>query len=53
MIGADGRGFIIDLDYAIDLGSDQTSATECDQKKRRTASQNWGFTFHDYRDSKT
>ncbi|CAG8733341.1 1409_t:CDS:2, partial [Rhizophagus irregularis] len=33
MIGADGRGFIIDLDYAIDLGFDQSSATDCDQKK--------------------
>ncbi|RGB35617.1 hypothetical protein C1646_111273 [Rhizophagus diaphanus] len=33
MIGADGRGFIIDLDYAIDLDSDQALATECDQKK--------------------
>lgn len=34
LIGADGRGFIIDLDYAIDLGFDQSSASECDQKKK-------------------
>ncbi|CAB4390562.1 unnamed protein product [Rhizophagus irregularis] len=33
MIGADGQGFIIDLDYAIDLGFDQSSATDCNQKK--------------------
>ncbi|RGB35898.1 hypothetical protein C1646_607205, partial [Rhizophagus diaphanus] len=33
MIGADGRGFIIDLDYTIDLSFDQSSATDCDQKK--------------------
>lgn len=30
---ADGQGFNIDLDYSIDLGFDQPSAMECDQKK--------------------